>query len=116
MVSTDRIGDDINANLALMRRRMIEENDFVTAVFVGRMAGIIDEYEMFRQRAPSAAVLPLVSTGGAARVLGKRLGADAGLASNLDYVQLLYERLGVDPNERRYAKASEQPPQVGDRI
>ena len=116
VVFTERVGDDINANLAVMRSRMIEENEFEAAVFIGGMRGIVDEYLLFRERAPAATVLPVVSTGGAARVLGERFGADPALTSNLDYVQLLYDRLRIDPNERRYARPADQPAELGARI
>lgn len=116
VVFTERVGDDVGASLSLMRDRMIAENEFEAAVFVGGMQGVVDEYELFAEKAPKAVVLPIASTGGAARVLGERIGADAALAEDLDYVRLLYARLGIDPNEQRYASPSEQPVERGARI
>ncbi|ACB97318.1 hypothetical protein [Beijerinckia indica] len=116
VVFTERVGTDISANLAFMRSLMIEENQFEAAVFIGGMQGIVDEYRLFSVRAPNAIILPVASTGGAARVLNEMLGGDPALAGNLDYVQLLYERLGIDPNEQRYAKPADQPAEVAARI
>lgn len=116
VVFTERVGDDIGANLAVMRGLMIEENHFEAAVFIGGMQGIVDEYHIFSERAPNAIILPVASTGGGARVLNKMLGGDPALTGNLDYVQLLYERLSIDPNERRYATPTEQPAEVAARI
>ena len=116
VVFTDRVGDDVAASLTLMRQRMIAENDFEAAVFIGGMRGIVDEYELFRERAPNAAILPIVSTGGAARALGAEVGAKPALATNLDYVELLYDQLGIDPNEKRYSNPAEQPADIEKRI
>lgn len=116
VVFTKKIGNNIDANLAVMRNRMIDENDFEAAVFIGGMQGIVDEYVLFRERAPTAKTLPVVSTGGAARVLGERYGSNPALTGNLDYIELLYEQLGIDPNERRYSKLADQPADLAARI
>ncbi len=116
VVYTDRVGDDIGENLALMRSRMLAENPFEAAVFIGGMGGILDEYQLFRDRSPKAAVIPIISTGGAARVLGQQINAPDQLANNLDYVELLYAQLGIDPNERRYPKLADQPEELDARL
>jgi hypothetical protein len=116
VVFTERVGDEVEPSLALMRNRMLGENEFESAVFIGGMQGIIDEHRLFAELAPNARIVPVVSTGGAARLLGEMLGADPALAAELDYVRLMYERLVVDPNERRYATPSDQPADVGARI
>lgn len=116
VVFTERVGDDIAENLVLMRSRMIEESHFEAAVFIGGMQGVLDEHVLFAERAPTAVIVPVASTGGAARVLKEMLGGDPELASNLDYVHLLYERLRIDPNERRYVTPADQPEDVASRI
>ena len=116
VVYTDRVGNDIAASLAVMRSRMLEENHFEAAVFIGGMRGILDEYQLFRDRAPEATVLPITSTGGAARLLGEQINAPAALSTNLDYVELLYAHLGIHPNERRYPKLADQPAELKDRL
>ena len=80
------------------------------------MRGILDEYQLFQKHAPNAAVLPIMSTGGAARLLGQEIAAPAALANNLDYAELLYAQLGIDPNERRYTKVAEQPADLRSRL
>lgn len=116
VIFTERVGSEIAENLALMRSLMITENEFKAAIFIGGMQGVLDEYELFSERAPDAVILPIASTGGAARQLNDMLGGDLALAGNLNYVELLYERLGIDPNERRYATPADQPLDVASRI
>lgn len=116
VVFTDRVGDGVEPSLALMRERMLGENGFESAVFIGGMQGIIDEHRLFAERAPTAQVIPVVSTGGAARQLGETLGVARDFAVDLDYVRLMYKALGVDPNERRYASPAGQPKEVAARI
>ena len=116
VVFTERVGDEVESSLAFMRDRMLGENQFESAVFIGGMQGIIDEHQLFAERAPGARIVPVVSTGGAAQQLGKMLGAGPALVAELDYVRLMYEHLAVDPNERRYATPTDQPADVSARI
>lgn len=116
VVFTERVGDEVESSLALMRDQMLGENGFESAVFIGGMQGIIDEHRLFAERSPSAEIIPVVSTGGAARLLGEMLGAPPKMAADLDYVRLMYEALGVDPNERRYATPADQPSDINARI
>jgi len=55
-------------------------------------------------------------TDGAAQLLGEMQGVEPTQAADLDYVRFMYERLGVDPNERRYATPADQPADVRVRI
>lgn len=116
VVFTERVGDEVEPSLAFMRGQMLSENEFEAAVFIGGMQGIIDEHRLFAERAPSARIVPVVSTGGAARLLGETLSAGPALVTELDYVRLMYENLAVDPNERRYATPADQPADVSARI
>lgn len=52
-----------------MRLKMLKENEFVAAIFIGGMEGINDEYELFRQLHPKANIFPIASTGAAAKIL-----------------------------------------------
>ncbi len=61
--------DDIHSSIRLMRERMLSENEFAAAVFVGGMEGINDEYEMFKEFHPKAIIIPLASTGAASKLL-----------------------------------------------
>lgn len=56
-------------SLKLMRSKLINENDFKVAIFIGGMEGINDEYVMFKERHPNAIILPIASTGAAAQIL-----------------------------------------------
>jgi hypothetical protein len=56
-------------SLELMRRNLINENDFKAGIFIGGMEGINDEFVMFRERHPNALILPIASTGAAANIL-----------------------------------------------
>lgn len=116
VVVTPNIENDRERSLVLMRERMIEETDFGAAVFVGGMKGILDEFSLFKERAPDAAILPIISTGGAAAVLGQQIEADPMFADELDYIALLHDKLGIDPNEQRYTSPQEQPDDLQLRI
>jgi hypothetical protein len=116
VVVTPKVDSDLQASLAIMRRRMVEETEFGAAVFVGGMKGIMDEFELFRELAPDAAILPIMTAGGAAEILGQQIGAAAEFAEQRDYVELLYVQLGIDRNEQRYLSPAEQPSTIADRI
>ena len=99
-----------------MRERMFSEHAFEAAVFIGGMAGIVQEYELFRELQPKAAVIPVVSTGGAALEVAARIGAlPADLADDLDYVALFHRHLGVSVREERCKSPDDQPIAVQDR-
>ncbi|MGR3545995.1 MAG: SLOG domain-containing protein [Roseovarius sp.] len=101
VIVTEAVYGDREQSLAIMRRRMLSENEFEAAVFAGGMAGIFEEYRLFVEIADGAAVLPIVSTGGAAALLGKEIMVSSDFADELDYVALLFDRLAIDPNEPR---------------
>jgi hypothetical protein len=61
--------DNRDESLELMRRKLINENDFKVGIFIGGMEGINDEYLMFKQRHPNALILPIASTGAATNIL-----------------------------------------------
>ena len=89
---------------------MFSEHRFAAAVFIGGMGGIIDEYDLFRELQPEAAIIPVVSTGGAAIEVGKRLDALVpDLADDPDYVALFHRHLGVSAREQRFANPDAQP-------
>lgn len=61
--------EDREKSLITMRQRMFKENNFAAAIFIGGMEGIFDEYILFRASHPNALILPVASTGAAARIL-----------------------------------------------
>lgn len=66
---TDAVNADISASLEKMRREMISSRAFCAGVFIGGMEGVMDEFRIFSEIHPSAVVLPVMSTGGAAKEL-----------------------------------------------
>ena len=69
VIITDAIEDDRDQSLLYMRERMLSENNFSAAVFIGGMDGVEIEYKMFKEKFPDAIVLPIASTGAAARIV-----------------------------------------------
>ncbi|NEX11252.1 MAG: hypothetical protein C1942_00895 [Prosthecochloris sp.] len=94
-----------------MRERMFSEHNFSAAIFIGGMAGIIDESELFAQLQPGKDIIPVLSTGGAAlkiaKTIKKNLSVD--LLNDLDYVQLFHRKLGVSAREDRFPSPEAQP-------
>lgn len=61
-----------DASLAQMRQTMIGATRFDAGIFIGGMEGVEDEFDLFRQRNPNAALLPIASTGAAAQLIYER--------------------------------------------
>lgn len=101
VIVTEAVQGDRERSLEIMRRRMLSESSFEAAVFAGGMGGIFEEYRLVTELAGQAIILPIVSTGGAAAVLGAEIKASRDLSDELDYVALLFDRLSIDPNEPR---------------
>ncbi|HTN18469.1 MAG TPA: hypothetical protein VL092_12345 [Chitinophagaceae bacterium] len=97
---TDNLGE-MSESIRHMRNRMFQENKFTAAVFIGGMEGIEDEFKMFREFHPDALLLPIASTGAAARIVydtvlpdnfkNERLVKDYGYMSLLQ--KLLIEKI-----------------------
>lgn len=68
IVFTENIGD-IHSSIQLMREKMLSENEFSAAVFIGGMDGIEVEYKMFIEKNPGALLLPIASTGAATKII-----------------------------------------------
>ena len=60
---------DKDHRLALMRKKMIEENDFCAAIFIGGMEGVEDEYTLFKNAHPDSPLFPIASSGAASKIL-----------------------------------------------
>jgi hypothetical protein len=69
---TDNLGD-IHSSIQHMRNRMLSENDFAAAIFIGGMDGIEVEYNMFREYHRDALLLPIASTGAATKIVYENL-------------------------------------------
>lgn len=107
---TDDIDKDREKSLFAMRERMFSEHTFKAAVFIGGMSGIVQEYELFRRLQPKAAVIPIVSTGGATVEIARQIdGLPPDLTDDFDYVALFHRHLGVSVKEERFRCPEEQP-------
>ncbi len=56
-------------SLKIMRQAMIQSQKFDAIVLIGGMEGVIDELEIFLELHPYAKVIPLASTGAAAKII-----------------------------------------------
>jgi hypothetical protein len=113
---TEDVEGDREKSLKLMRQRMFSEYSFAAGVFIGGMAGIVEEFELFTQAQPEAAVVPVLSTGGAVLDVAARLdGLPAELTDERDYVALFHRQLGISPREDRFRSPENQPSKVADR-
>ncbi|HBX18952.1 MAG TPA: hypothetical protein DEF88_00705 [Porphyromonadaceae bacterium] len=56
-----------NASLKLMRETMFRSYNFSAGVFIGGMEGVEEEYQMFKEFHPKALLLPIPTTGAAAK-------------------------------------------------
>lgn len=61
--------EDRDKSLRLMRELMLGSQKFEAGIFIGGMEGVEDEYKMFREFHPEALVIPLASTGAAAKII-----------------------------------------------
>lgn len=73
---TPEVSGDRGASLARMRELMITDEDPYCGVFVGGMEGVEEEFRSFRRIWPDRPVLPIASTGGAAKILLDMYEAD----------------------------------------
>lgn len=94
IVLTD-IRDTRSESLKLMRDKLIGDNDFEAGIFVGGMEGVYQEYEMFKEKHPNALILPIASTGAAARMVFQNQGnpQDMRLLNDYAYMSLFRDFL-----------------------
>lgn len=94
IVFTEKLGD-MKESLKLMREKMIGDNQYKAAVFIGGMGGIFEEYMLFKAKHPKARILPIASTGAAARALYDEFPEefDVRLLTELSYTSLFKEML-----------------------
>jgi hypothetical protein len=64
---------DLQSSINLMRERMFSENFFSAGVFIGGMEGIEDEYKSYTSLFPKSVILPIASTGAAAKIVFENL-------------------------------------------
>ena len=79
-----------------MVREMFSIFDFDGAVFIGGAGDVFEEFDLFRKLNPHAAIIPVLSTGGATALLANRFESLPGnLESNPDYHELFHDHLGI---------------------
>jgi len=97
-----RLVDAINNNredsLRSMRIAMIQSRPFVAAVAIGGMEGVLDEIELFSKLRPAAQVIPVASTGAAAREVFDRGEFPVEFQSELTYMTLFRRRIRSLPS------------------
>ncbi|MDE0034002.1 MAG: hypothetical protein OXU75_12845 [Deltaproteobacteria bacterium] len=107
---TDDIENDRQKSLTFMRERMLSDYRYTAGVFIGGMEGILEEFNIFRRLQPNAAIVPVVSTGGAVVELAGRLPhMDQDLRDDLDYVAVFHRHLNVSVQEARFNRPTDQP-------
>lgn len=74
------------ASIDKMREKMITDNNYIAGIFIGGMEGVEFEFELFRKSNSEAKLLPIASTGGAARII----------YDNYSYELMLSKRLETD--------------------
>jgi len=68
VILTENLGDKVSS-LKLMRKTMFESCKFKAGIFIGGMDGVEEEYDMFKFFQPEALILPIASTGAAAKII-----------------------------------------------
>ena len=63
------VGIDLESSLSEMRYQMIKSHPYSVGIFIGGKSGVIEEFNMFRKLHPDAIILPIGSTGAAAKAL-----------------------------------------------
>ena len=105
---TENIENDRDKSLLSMRERMLSDYRFAAAVFIGGMDGILEEFDILRRLQPAADIVPVVSTGGAAIELGKRLPhIDRDLVNDFDYIAVFHRHLNISVIEDRFNRPAD---------
>jgi hypothetical protein len=106
-ILVDAVEGDLPSSLIELRKTMLSR-PIETAVFIGGMEGIFQEYEIFQGlHGPNADVLALGAPGGAARQLAQSKLSNEQFDRDLDridFARLFQERLGISPEEHRQMK------------
>lgn len=62
-------GIDAYESLKIMRTQMLGNYEFVAGFFIGGMNGVEEEFKIFKSTNPNALLIPVASTGGAAKII-----------------------------------------------
>lgn len=96
IVKTKDLGNR-NDSLSEMRSRMICDNKFVAAFFIGGMEGVEEEFKMFRSFQKDSKIYPIATTGAAAKLIydASPTQFDERLVTELTYTSLFKELLNI---------------------
>lgn len=96
IIVTPDLGDR-DVSLEEMRMRMLKDNHFDAAFFIGGMEGVELEYKMFTSIHPESKVFPIASTGAAAKIIYDMAPDkyDSCLLTELTYTSLFKELLQI---------------------
>lgn len=96
IVYTDK-GSDIDESLYLMRHQMLTNHQYVAGFFIGGMKGVEIEYQMFSSIYPNAQIIPVSTTGAAAKIIfdQNRSQFDPRLEFDLSYFSLFKDILNA---------------------
>lgn len=89
VIVTDK-KESIQASLDLMRNSMIKNHSYKAGVFIGGMEGVEEEFKLFKEVHPNALLLPIASTGAAAKIVHDRYlqNPDSRLSNDYAYMTL----------------------------
>jgi len=90
---TPSLPEGLAASLAFMRQEMIESRKFDAAVLIGGMEGIDEEVKMFRKSHPKALILPVPSTGAAAKMIYLSGDFPADLETEISFASMFRRHL-----------------------
>lgn len=97
IVLTDIIDDDRGCSLLHMRQRMLDDYEFAAGIFIGGMEGVEEEYDMFIKKHHNAIILPIASTGAAARKIYDERFTDKNERLVKDYAYMsLFQKYLID--------------------
>ncbi|MBS1702941.1 MAG: hypothetical protein JST12_14850 [Armatimonadetes bacterium] len=91
VVLVDPVDQSREDSLTAMRVAMLGRPDLDSAVFIGGMKGLYQEYALFRELHPDGRAVFVASTGGVAGTLAKDFGYEAG--NTLDFGRLYRKAL-----------------------
>lgn len=77
-------GRDSCESLKIMREQMLGDHEFVAGFFIGGMDGVEEEFKIFKDIHPDALLIPVASTGGAAKVIYEQGKTEFGLELETD--------------------------------
>ncbi|MCK9199710.1 MAG: hypothetical protein M0P59_11340 [Gallionella sp.] len=113
IVYTEAVPGNLARSLLTMREAMISRDDLVAAVFIGGMEGVEIEYELFKLYHHNVPIIPVAATGGAARELATKIGVKDTELDDVDFTNMFYEQLDIDPREDRHLDNATDAPSVG---